>query len=259
MNNRAHDSKMQKSEGLGRKTRGQGVLMALLLLLLGTGCGHVEEVYLAPPEVLTWGGMQGLDHVAVTEEAPQIVGKRIEVDLLDPRLTLAEDSEGLRDADWDWEKWHDMIEAATADALYQTRIFNDVAARSDPGPMEDPDLVLIVALTEWEPGNRWLRYFFGFGLGRTRMQTEAKLRVVKTGSLPFTLADAREHPGGPSSFPIGFKALKTEALLKEDYNQFLVDLQEALCEGAQVPFKPLDRSERHLKYHPRLAPTQPIR
>lgn len=226
--------------------------LAFPLLLTSAGCGRVNEVLLVPPEVLTWGSNSGLDHVYHTDRAPQLRGSRIEVELLDPRQTLPEGCAALADPDWDWTHWHAMLEAATADALYQTRIFNDVAARTDPGPMPDPDYAMVLAITEWEPGNRWLRYFFGFGLGRTRMQVEAKFRETKTGHLPILFADAREHPGGPSTFPIGFKALKTESLMREDINGMLIDIQEMLCDVTGTPFAPLDPQARHLKYHPRL-------
>jgi hypothetical protein len=231
--------------------------MLAFIIILSSGCGRVREVYMLPQKALGWQGWHGLDHVATTTATMQLRGASIQVDLLDPRKSLARDSPGLA-KNWDWKQWHEMVEAATADALHQTRIFKDVGAKNDPGPMIDSDFELIFALTEWNPGNRWLRYFFGFGLGRTRMQIEGKIRSVKTRQIVFAFADAREHPGGPSSFPIGFKALKTQELMKEDLGYALVDLQQALRDATGTKAELLPRPRTHPKYHPKLSPDSPI-
>ena len=196
--------------------------------------------------------MNGMDHVYVSPDIAAIRNGRVVVELADPDQSLT--AEALAKVEWDWARWHPAIEAAIADVLYQSRVFDDVAARGDPGEMANPDYVLRIALTEWDPGAPLMRYLVGWGAGRTRLQWEGALHCYQSGQVLMAFADARENPGGPSTFPLGFRALDTDRLLRDDLNWALIDLQEVVREGTDVQQDPRDRLHPHPRYHPRPFP-----
>lgn len=223
-----------------------------LSILVGAGCGRVQRVYLNEPGLLDAPGFSRLDHVSATPGVQELKGQTLAVELLPTSQTLSQES--FEAASVDWAEWQADYENILADAMYQTLVFRDVSAPSDYDPLEDPDLRLAIAITEWDEGNGWLRLLLGFGLGRTRVQWEGLLRDMETGRTVMVFADAREHPGGPSIFGLGQEVMHGAPLIAEDLRWALADLQDALREFNEVETPKRSRYFPHPKA--RVAPAQ---
>jgi hypothetical protein len=208
------------------------LLAAALLLVAVSGCGGVRQVY--------WVGgpfnnpsIRGFyyDLFYLAPDAAQTMrGRTLRVEVANTTETLAWSRSRITEP-LDWRAWRLDFENYLADRLWQSRVFADVCAASDPRPIIRPDLTFRFALTEYHEGNAFLRYFPSFGAGATRVQWESELladcpATAGGGDAPrrlFAFADARLHPGGPY---IGFstKPFFGQRLIAEDLRMAIDDL-----------------------------------
>ncbi|HOE97582.1 MAG TPA: DUF4410 domain-containing protein [Candidatus Sumerlaeota bacterium] len=225
-------------------------LFALLLLPLA-GCGRVHYRYYVRLDDRPLRMDLPLDLVYAHPRIEAIKDRTLEVHVLSPLdSVMASTAKMTKPDDWEtyYETWRRDFENVLADKIWRTAIFSDVGTPSDPVPLEKPDYQLRVAVTEWNEGNRWLRWILGFGAGRTRVQWEGKLVNAANGEELLLFADAREHPGGPYMIGVSFHPPKGNALIAQDLAWASRDLANALREATGIDREPLGTNSFHRKY-----------
>ena len=216
-------------------------LPLLFIMLFVAGCGRVSQIHFVKGDfTLHHQAGINLDLVHVDAYAmSEVLGKTLVVQVIDPRQSIQPPSKIIKGVDW--PVWWLDYEQFLADRLWQTAVFSDVSAASDVTCIREPDLVLKVAVTQWDEGNGWLRYLIGFGAGATRMQWEGALIDARTNHILLAFADRRLHPGGPSMLWFGWRrALNGPGLIAEDLRYAAIDLCAAIrrLTGVQTePFK----------------------
>ena len=172
-----------------------------MVVLLGTGCVRVNDLHYLRGDFTVssqWG--LPLSAVYAAPDLAFIKGKTLAVKVDDPTRTIEAPLSKIDpslDAKF-WATWQKDFEGYVANRVWSTSIFSDVCAASDYDALAQPDLICKIALTEWNEGNKWKRYFIGFGAGGTRVQWEGLIVDAQSGRVLFAFADASLHPGGPS-------------------------------------------------------------
>ncbi len=211
----------------------------LLFLPLGVACSPVRHTYLVPEELMTEAREDfKLDKVYASPRVGRLVGAVVLVDLADARESTGR--RGRFPSRRDLETFGRDFEQVLSNQLWWTGIFGDVGHRREETPPPAPDVILNVAITEWNEGNALLRWAIGTWVGATRVQVEAMFVEVRSGDVLAAFADARTHPGlGPFSF----STFRPQTLIAIDLAGFAKALPEDLLEltGAPRPTGPYGR------------------
>lgn len=231
-------------------------LIILGLLLAAAGC-RTYPTYFAGHAPLATGTRLGLDQAYIAPDATAaLTSHTLLVQVVDMRQSVRPEISKVG-AKTDLAAFRPKWEEVLANVMWRARIFSDVSVPSDLPPIKNPDLRLDVALTGWDEGSGWLRYFFGIlstplravGTGPTRVQWEGRLSDARTGAVLIEFADARIHPGGPSLSFLSLRPFRANELMEEDLAVSLGILADGLRDVCGVTAPMMSRVERHNRFH----------
>lgn len=234
-----------------RAARAQAWAVGLALMLVCCACGRVHQRHWVQPGGERWEGDCRFDELSVAPDVARMKGKLLAVEVLNPLDTVqAANAKMHKPEDWReyWHVWEVDFEDYLADVLWQSAVFLDVCAPGDANPIEEPDYVCEVAMTEWDEGTGWMRFVIGFGAGATRMQWEGRIIEAASGREVLSFADARVHPGGPSMLGFNLRPFRGQVLISEDVRWAVEDLARALRKLTGTKEKQLPFYKLHKKY-----------